>query len=108
MNVQLTTLDLIVIGERIVTPGAIVQLVFKLRLTPPTAALAGPTIPSPEPTPEERKKEIQEEDEREQAFLTSKEDADELLPGLTIPGVAHAPRWPVVSYSSFRNLQHDS
>lgn len=86
-----------VIGERIVTPGAFVQLVFKLRLTPPSSLLSESTrVPPPEPTVEERKRQVIEEDEKEQAFLQSKEDADTLLPGLTTPGFAHAPRWPQV------------
>lgn len=81
------------IGERIVTPGAIVQLLFKLRLTPPTQA---PTEPSTELTPEQRKQEIREED----AFLTGKEDTAELLPGLQVPGYVHAPYYPAVSCTS--------
>ncbi len=88
------------IGERIVTPGAIVQTIFKLRVTPPTIVL--PDHPqTPEPTPEERKKEVREEDEKEIAFLNDgKSEADALLPGLTTVGYAHAPHWPAVCLSA--------
>ncbi|KAG9016960.1 secretory subunit [Tulasnella sp. JGI-2019a] len=79
-----------VIGERIVTPGAIVQMVVKLRLTPPTVAKSTGQSTPPEQTVDERKKQIRKEEE----FLNGKNDTDELYPGLTTPGHAHAPHWP--------------
>ncbi|KAG8865289.1 secretory subunit [Tulasnella sp. 330] len=79
-----------VIGERIVTPGAIVNMVIKLRLTPPTMIPSKSEPTEPEETVEERKKQIKKEED----FLNGKTDADELFPGLTTPGSAHAPYWP--------------
>jgi len=93
-SLELVDAQFKVIGERIVTPGAIVQLVVKLRLTPPTALLHERPA-TPEPTPEERKKEVREEAEKESAFLTGKEEADTLLPGLKTTGYAHSPYWPL-------------
>ncbi|KAG8899569.1 secretory subunit [Tulasnella sp. 403] len=79
---------------RVVTPGAIVQLVCKLRLTPPTQLPYEDPV-RPEPTPEERKKEVIAEEAKESAFLQNKDDAGELEPGLKTPGYAHAPHWPL-------------
>jgi translocation protein SEC63 len=83
-----------VIGERFVTPGAIVQLVFKLRLRPP---VTNPELPNGTlPDVEKEKRDAKFNDERDHAFLVSKKDFEDLPAGELLSGWAHAPRWPVV------------
>lgn len=81
-----------VIGERLITPSSIVYLVVKLRVAPPDAE------PSNEQDVdgEEAKGLRRAIEEREDAFLTSRRDAEELQPGQTFSGGAHAPFWPAV------------
>ncbi|KDQ14189.1 hypothetical protein BOTBODRAFT_132671 [Botryobasidium botryosum FD-172 SS1] len=76
-----------VIGERLVTPGAIVQLVFKVRLAPPNGT------PTP-PEAEKSAQEIKADEEKDNAFLVSKKEAEDLEPGQAGSGLAHAPYWP--------------
>ncbi|KAF8516677.1 Sec63 Brl domain-containing protein [Gautieria morchelliformis] len=82
-----------VIGERFVSPGAIVQLVFKLRLCPP---IANPELPNGTlPDVDKEKRDAKFNDERDHAFLVSKKDLEDLPAGELLSGWAHAPRWPV-------------
>lgn len=74
-----------VLGERIVTPSAMVHLVAKLRINPPTNS----------PT-ETSSKDETIHDEKDEEFLTGKNDTEETK-NYDTPGWAHAPRWPVVS-----------
>jgi translocation protein SEC63 len=75
-----------VIGERLVTPGAFVQLVFKLRLDSPLSdGVAANKLESEDKSAEE---------EKDKAFLISKGDT-ETLPGYKAQW-AHAPHWPAV------------
>jgi hypothetical protein len=76
--------DVAVIGERIVTPSSIVYLVAKLRILPPTDSV-------PEVKDEEENKEKEEE------FLMSRKDAEDLVGDNPAGGWAHTPYWPGVS-----------
>jgi translocation protein SEC63 len=73
-----------VIGERIVTPSSIVYLVAKLRILPPTDSV-------PEVKDEE------ENTEKEEEFLMSRKDAEDLTGDNPAGGWAHTPYWPGVS-----------
>ncbi|KAF5363456.1 hypothetical protein D9756_000996 [Leucocoprinus leucothites] len=77
-----------VIGERVVTPSSIVFLVVKLRLVPPNKK-----IERRELTVEETKKAIKFSDEKDDKFLTSRNDTEE-LDNEDILTAAHAPFWP--------------
>ncbi|KIJ32311.1 hypothetical protein M422DRAFT_76544 [Sphaerobolus stellatus SS14] len=79
-----------VIGERFVTPGAIVQLVIKLRIKPPVSD--GPK--KVESDVEQERRIAKLNDEKDQAFLLSKKDFEDIVPGDASLGWAHAPRWP--------------
>jgi len=69
-----------VLGERIVTPGAIVQLVFQARL-----------ISMTQETTEAPGHNLETKDERHQAFWSTKNDAEEIANPATL--LAHAPQW---------------
>lgn len=93
----------LVIGERIVTPAAIVQLVFKVRLATP-ATRRSPAPESDNTDVDETKRSIKARDEREQTFLASKKDAEDLATGNTESNLAHAPYWPQVSFTHISSL----
>jgi len=80
-----------VIDEKVVTPGAIVYLVLKLRLRPPEV-LATPredrAIDSSEAAASKPN------NDNETAFLLSRKEAEDLPKGAVTPGWAHAPHWP--------------
>ncbi|KAG8935466.1 secretory subunit [Tulasnella sp. 418] len=82
-----------VIGERIITPGAIVQLVFKLRVVSPTAKPT-PAVSNGTATPDKEDDSHNEELKLEEEFLTSKQEAEDLQPGAVPLEEAHAPYWP--------------
>ncbi|KIM21614.1 hypothetical protein M408DRAFT_333359 [Serendipita vermifera MAFF 305830] len=74
-----------VIGERIITPGAFVQLVFKVRLLSSLPeVISEPKTPNPV--------EKAAEDEADNAFLLSKSEIED-MPSYK-PQWAHAPHWP--------------
>ncbi|KAF7309615.1 J domain-containing protein [Mycena indigotica] len=80
-----------VIGERIITPSSIVYLVVKLRVVPP----GSPEPPKQEELePDQAKRLNRAAEEREQAFLNSKREAEDLQAGQVFSGGAHAPFWP--------------
>jgi len=86
-----------VIGERIITPSAIVQLVFKLRLVSPlesSLSTGGAESLVGETDVDTAKRIATFEGERTQAFLNSKKEAEDLQPGDPGFGFAHAPYWP--------------
>lgn len=85
----------VVIGERLITPGAIVQLVFKVRLASPTAAKSATSDSS-----EDSEKVDKVNEEKDEAFLTSRKEAEDLEPGQAGSGLAHAPFWPEVDFMS--------
>ena len=78
-----------VIGERIVTPSAIVQLFVKARVTPPI----GQTTRAVD---KDEKRILKINDEKDQEFLTGRKDTEELTNGLKPIGFAHTPLWPAV------------
>ena len=75
-----------VIGERFVTPSSFVHLLVKLRLTP--IAKDGTFVQLPKPEANEK---------RDNEFLLSKKDAEDLPNGEYASQYAHAPYWPAVS-----------
>lgn len=75
-----------VIGERLVTPSSIVFLLVKLRLRRPLQSDA------PSSTSEKSAKAIREDREKDDKFLNSRKDAED-MEGAT-PVWAHAPHWP--------------
>jgi translocation protein SEC63 len=83
-----------VIGERLVTPSAIVYLVVKLRLNPPTSSS---TIVHKEPDADETKRLLKINDEKDHQFLISRKDAEDMPSIDSAGGWAHAPYWPGVS-----------
>ncbi|KAL5530223.1 SEC63 [Sanghuangporus sanghuang] len=80
-----------VIGERIVTPLSIVQLVIKARISPPGAAVK---MESKESDVDSIKRSIKENEEKDEAFLSSKRDSEDLTNVLVIARKAHTPFWP--------------
>ncbi|KZV78925.1 hypothetical protein EXIGLDRAFT_847034 [Exidia glandulosa HHB12029] len=82
-----------VIGEKVVTPSAIMQLVFKLRLTPPLAKTTANAEPE-ETDVDKIKQRLKLDDEADEKFLAGKKDAEDLEPGMQGSGYAHAPYWP--------------
>ena len=87
------------IGERIITPSAIVQLVFKLRLVSPlepSQSTGGAESVAGKTDVDTSKRIATSESERTQAFLNSKKEAEDLQPGDSGFGFAHAPYWPEV------------
>lgn len=78
-----------VIGERVITPSSIIYLLVKLRLSPPGTKTAEPK----DLTVDETKKLVQRTDELDEAFLVSRNEAEE-LPGTSEATSAHAPYWP--------------
>lgn len=75
-----------VIGERLVTPSSIVFLLIKLRLRQPLQGDA------PSSVAEKPAKAIREEKEKDEKFLNSRKDAEDIEEGA--PAWAHAPHWP--------------
>lgn len=85
------------IGERIVTPQALVHLVLKLRVSPPSAVKA--TESKGETGSENRAKvDPDEEARQEDAFINSAKDAEDFTSSTPILGSAHAPLWPSVRF----------
>jgi len=74
-----------VIGEKTVTPSAIMQLVFKLRIAPPLVDTSGVPVATEDPA---------EEAAADEAFISGKKDAEDLPAGVQRSGWAHAPYWP--------------
>jgi translocation protein SEC63 len=91
--VELIITAVLVIDERIVTPAAIVYLVVKLRLTPPTSSSANAEKEESVDTVDDVKQRLREEEAKDYAFLTSKAESEEGF-GDDAAGWAHAPLWP--------------
>ncbi|KAF8623013.1 hypothetical protein AX15_006566 [Amanita polypyramis BW_CC] len=85
-----------VIDERVVSPSSIVYLVVKLRLKSPIAQTTGDQFGKAELAADEVKRRVKLNDGREEAFLKSRGDAEELDPAVAESAsmLAHAPRWP--------------
>lgn len=89
------------LGERIVTPSAIVHLVVKLRLT--TGSSTEESSKSLEESQLKRIKKLN--DERDNEFLSSRKDGEDLPAGV-VNKWAHAPFWPKVGvHSLFLHLE---
>jgi len=88
-RVEIVDASFKVIGERVVSPSAIVYLVVKLRLSPP-----GVSNDQRDLSVEETKRVVKLNEEKDEAFLLkTKLDAEE-LPSDQTTGFAHAPYWP--------------
>ncbi|KAH8106334.1 DnaJ-domain-containing protein [Cristinia sonorae] len=72
-----------VIDDRVVTPSSIVYLVVKARLIPPTS---GPVQSATEHAKNSEK--------RDQEFLASKKDMEDIPAQTSVSVTAHAPHWP--------------
>ncbi|KAF8890379.1 Sec63 Brl domain-containing protein [Infundibulicybe gibba] len=79
-----------VIGERLVTPSSIVFLVLKLRISPPTAS----QTERRELSVDETKASIKRNEEKDNKFLNSRQETEELESEDAVAGWAHAPYWP--------------
>ncbi|KAJ2924266.1 hypothetical protein H1R20_g12829, partial [Candolleomyces eurysporus] len=73
-----------VIGERVVTPSSIIFLVVKLRLTPPGSNTERKAV-----SVDEAKRIVQYNDKKDEEFLLSKQDAEDLSKGRST-GWAHS------------------
>lgn len=73
------------IGERAVTPSAIVFLLVKLRIKQPGTST---------PTPVQDAKSVKKNEEIDEKFLNTRGDAEEIQGSGA--GYAHAPYWPGV------------
>ncbi|KAI8984903.1 DnaJ-domain-containing protein [Trametes punicea] len=82
-HVEIVDASFKVIGERFVTPSAFVHLLVKLHLAPLTKD--GRPVPLPKPETNEK---------RDNEFLNSKKDTEDLPQGGYVSGYAHAPHWP--------------
>jgi len=79
-----------VIGERIVTPSSIVFLVVKLRLSPPSTSDVEKELDVAELKQNSRRN----EEKKDEEFLASRNEMEDLSPNGTASGWAHAPYWP--------------
>jgi|SRR6266850_357530 len=85
----------IVIGERIVTPQALVHLVMKLRVSPPKGTTT--SEPNGKVDTENRPTiDADEESRLDNAFLNSPRDVEDLKSSTPILSSAHSPLWPAV------------
>lgn len=82
----------LVIGERIVTPSSIVFLVVKLRLSPPSTSDVEKELDVAELKQNNRRN----EEKKDEEFLASRNEMEDLSPNGTASGWAHAPYWPGV------------
>lgn len=83
------TQTFVVVGERIVTPLSFMNLIVKLRIP------SGSTIGEEPSTP------LKEVEKREQDFLVSKKDAEDMSLDNTGRAFAHAPHWPQMKKPSW-------
>lgn len=89
-RVEMVDASFKVIGERVVTPSSIIFLVVKLRITPP-----GLSTERKELSVDETKRIVKLNDAKDEEFLTSRAEAEEISPaGADANGWAHAPFWP--------------
>lgn len=89
-RVEMVDASFKVIGERVVTPSSIIFLVVKLRITPP-----GLSTERKELSVDETKRIVKLNDAKDEEFLTSRAEAEEISPAdADANGWAHAPFWP--------------
>ncbi|KAG6836917.1 hypothetical protein H0H93_001283 [Arthromyces matolae] len=89
-RVEIVDASFKVIGERIVTPSAIVFLVVKLRISPPPES----PVEGTELDAEETKRRIKLNDEKDEEFLVSRSESEDAPSQDLLPGWVHAPYWP--------------
>lgn len=87
-RIELVSATFRVYGERLITPQAFINLVLKVRLSPP----ASPQ----EHANGQAEADAESEERRENDFLAGKKDKED-LPGDGGVSYAHAPFWPAVS-----------
>ena len=78
------------------TPQALVHLVLKLRISPPTAVKA--TESNGKAESENRPTIDADEARQEDAFLNGAKDVEDFQSSTPILGSAHAPLWPSVRF----------
>jgi translocation protein SEC63 len=83
-----------VIGEWLVTPSLIVYLVIKLRLSPPSSVKVEKKVLNVEET----KRSVWMNEEKDNQFLISRQEVEDLEGDDVVGGWAHAPDWPEVSF----------
>jgi hypothetical protein len=85
----------LVVGERIVTPQALVHLVMKFRVSPPKSGTTPETNGNVDgenrPTLD-----TNEEARLDDSFLNSSRDVEDLQSPVPILGSGHSPLWPSV------------
>ncbi|KAK2464479.1 hypothetical protein APHAL10511_003458 [Amanita phalloides] len=92
-HLDLVNVSFKVIGERVVSPSAIVYLLVKLRLKSPLAPQPSNTnTNNPALDADQIKHRIRQNQEREEEFLKSRGDAEDVPD--TASSYAHAPHWP--------------
>jgi translocation protein SEC63 len=79
----------VVVGEKIVTPLSFINLIVKLRIQGDSTAEEEPSA-----SPKDAEK-------REQEFIVSKKDAEDISLDNTGRAFAHAPRWPQMKKPSW-------
>jgi len=87
----------LVIGERIVTPQALVHLVMKLRVMPPKSASTSEANGNVD-TENRPTIDTDEEARLDDTFLNSPRDVEDIKSPTSILGSAHTPLWPAVCY----------
>ncbi|KAI0269408.1 Sec63 Brl domain-containing protein [Gloeopeniophorella convolvens] len=92
-RVELVDAAFKVIGERIVTPQALVHLVVKLRVKPPKAS-SGSTTNGAAKLETRSVVDADEEERLDEEFLNSPKDTEDLKTPIPTLGSAHAPLWP--------------
>jgi len=92
-RIEIVDIAFKVIGERIVTPQALVHLVMKLRISPPKATITTEANGTAE-TENRPAIDADEEARLDDAFLHNPKDVEDLQSPLAILGSAHAPLWP--------------
>lgn len=88
-RIQIVDAAFNVIGERSVTPSAIVFLVVKLRLSPPCASATEKELDA-----EETKQDMKKNEEKDEEFLASRKEMEDIPSNVAVSGWAHAPYWP--------------
>lgn len=77
-----------VIGDRLVTPSSFVYLIVKVRLTPPVSSTPIPKVDE----------DAANNDQRDNEFLNSRKDVEDLIDEQGSGRWVHAPHWPSVCF----------
>lgn len=83
----------LVIGERIIVPSSIVQLLVKVRINTTLGTTAKEDTPD---DVDSIKSALKANEEKDNEFLQSKRDNEEIKDGRKVLSRAHAPFWPTV------------